>query len=101
MAVSTLVTTAGASNANAYVTLVVADQYHEDRPSVGTTWEDASDDEKNAAILWGTELLDSLMDWEGEVVDDIQSLLWPRYGLVYPSGYAVPSDIIPEQLQSG
>lgn len=99
MAVSTLVTTVGASNANAYVTLEVANQYHEDRPVVKTTWADASNAEKNAALLWATKLLDSLVDWKGWVVDDVQALLWPRHGMEYPSGYSVDNDIIPTELQ--
>lgn len=99
MSVSTLVTTAGASNANGYVTLAVANQYHEDRPPVSTTWAVASDAEKTAAIIWATKMLDSLIDWEGSVVDDTQVLDWPRYGMIYPSGYGVDSASIPTGLQ--
>lgn len=100
MAVSTLIATAGASNANTYVTLAVADQFHEDRPPSKTTWEDATNDEKNAAILWATQLLDALIVWSGTVIDGDQALLWPRNGMVYPSGYAVAMDIIPTELQN-
>ncbi len=99
MATSELVTTPGAANANAYVSLGVAEQYHSDRPAAGTTWAEASDEEKTAAILWATKLLDSLIDWNGYVVDDVQALLWPRVGMTYPSGYFVPQDVIPIQLQ--
>ena len=99
MPVSSLVITAGSATANAYVSLVVAEQYHLDRPAVGLTWTAASDAQKNAAILWATKLLDSLYDWTGYVVSSTQALLWPRYGMWYPSGYYVPSDIIPVQLQ--
>ena len=99
MATSGLVTTPGAANANAYVSQEVAEQYHADRPPAGTTWADASDEQKTAAILHATQLLDSLIDWSGYVVDDVQALLWPRNGLLYPSGFHVPNDIIPIQLQ--
>lgn len=81
MPVSTLVATAGAANANAYVTVAVADQYHLDRPAVGTTWSAATNDQKTAAILWATKLLDRLYIWNGTVVDSVQNLLWPRAGL--------------------
>ena len=67
MATSALVTTAGGSTSNSYVSLIVADQYHEDRPPAGTTWDDATDDEKNQAILWATKLLDNLIYWTGYV----------------------------------
>ena len=99
MATSELVTTAGAANANAYVSLEVAEQYHADRPPAETTWADASDEEKTAAVLWATKLLDSLIDWSGYVVDDVQALLWPRNGLLYPSGFHVPNNVIPIHLQ--
>jgi hypothetical protein len=99
MAVSTLVTTPGASNANAYVDLATADQYHSDRPAVGTTWSSATDVDKMQAILWATKLLDSLYDWTGWVIDDTQSLLWPRTGMYYRNGYYVPSTVIPTELQ--
>jgi hypothetical protein len=99
MPVSTLVTTVGAADANAYVTLTVADQYHLDRPAVGTTWDDANPRQKTAAILWATKLLDSLYDWTGWVVDETQALLWPRNGMWYRSGYYVPSTIIPTEIQ--
>lgn len=81
MAVSALVTTPGGATSNAYVTLAVADQYHEDRPAVGTTWADASAAQKNAAILWATTLMDSLWEWNGDTTDEVQLLLWPRFGL--------------------
>ncbi|KKK77624.1 hypothetical protein LCGC14_2851700 [marine sediment metagenome] len=100
MAVSTLVTTAGSATANAYVTLVVADQYDEDRPSVGTTWSSATDAEKNAAILWATTLMDSLWEWSGFTTDSIQSLLWPREGMLKRNEWEyVDDDVIPPELQ--
>jgi hypothetical protein len=99
MPVSALVVTAGSPSANAYVDLTVANQFHLDRPAAGTTWSGASDAEKQAAILWATKLLDSLIEWTGNVVDDLQALLWPRVGMWYRSGYPVPSTIIPAELQ--
>jgi len=99
MAVSTLVATAGASNANAYCTLSVANQYHEDRPAAGTTWADATNDEKIQAIIWATKLLDALYDWNGWVTTEDQALLWPRTGMWYRSGYYIDTDVIPTDLQ--
>jgi hypothetical protein len=96
---SALVTTAGSASANSYVTLAVANQYHANRPPVGTTWDDATSDEKGAALIWATKLLDSLIDWTGWVVTETQALLWPRVGMWYRSGYYVPSDVIPVELQ--
>lgn len=100
MTTSTLVATAGASNANVYATLVTADQFHEDRPAAGSTWADTTDDaDKNAALLWATKLLDNLFVWSGAVVDYDQALLWPRQGMWYRSGESVATTVIPTELQ--
>lgn len=98
MATSTLVATAGASNANTYATLAVANQYHDDRPAAGTTWADASDANKNKALLWATLLLDDHFEWEGVVTDEDQKLNWPRSGLVNTNGYNLDNDTIPEEI---
>jgi hypothetical protein len=97
--ISSLVTTVGASNANAYVSLAVADQYHSDRPAVGTTWSSATDVDKMQAILFATKLLDDLVEWTGWVVTETQALLWPRTGMWYRNGYSVSTTIIPTELQ--
>lgn len=81
MAVSALVVTAGSATANAYATRAFADQYHSDRPAVGTTWSAATNDQKDAAILFATKLLDVLFYWNGYVIDELQALMFPRYGL--------------------
>lgn len=100
MSVSTLVTTPGAADANAYCTLAFANQYHEDRPAVGTTWALASDDRKNAAILWATTLMDSLWDWKGWPTDALQALLWPRQGMIKLNNWDyVDIHTIPVELQ--
>lgn len=100
MPVSTLVTTPGSATANAYVTLAVANQYHLDRPAVGTTWSAATDDQKNAAILWATTLMDSLWDWTGYATDAVQALLWPRGGMLKRNDWEyVADDVIPVELQ--
>ena len=100
MAVSTLVTTAGSATANAYVTLAVADQYHEDRPAVSTTWASATDAQKNAAILWATTLMDSLWEWTGFSTDSLQLLLWPRQSMLKRNEWEFVLDaVIPIELQ--
>ena len=85
MPVATLITTAGAANANAYCDVAFADQYHLNRPPVGVTWANATADQKSAAILWATILMDRLWDWTGYVVDTTQILLWPRQSMLKPS----------------
>ena len=100
MAVSTLVVTPGLATANAYCTVAFADQYDEDRPSVGTTWSAATADAKAAAILWATTLMDSLWDWTGFSTDEVQVLMWPRQGMQKRTLYEfVDENTIPPELQ--
>lgn len=100
MPVSVIVTTAGAANANGYCDVAFADQYHADRPPVGTTWSAATPDQKAAAILWATILMDRLWDWTGWVTDSTQALLWPRQGMIKLSQWEyVDQHTIPTELQ--
>lgn len=99
MPVSALVTTPGSASANAYVTLAVANQYHLDRPAVGTTWSAATDDAKTAAILFATKQLDALYVWSGFAVDGTQALCWPRNGMLTRNGYTIATTVIPTELQ--
>ena len=105
MAVSTLVTTAGSATANAYISVTVADQFHLDHPQFGTTaatglWSVATTDQKSAAILWATKLLDRLFEWNGSVVDTTQKLLWPRAGLSDVNNWNnLSTTTIPDQIQ--
>ena len=100
MAVSTIDTTLGSASANAYCSLAVANQYHDDRAKAGdTTWTKASNTLRQEGILWATKLLDALVEWNGVVVDDVQKLMWPRYGLRKRNGYEQLSSEIPIELQ--
>jgi len=100
MAVSTIVSTAGAANANAYCDLAFADQYHADRPAVGTTWSGATPDQKTAAILWATVLMDANWNWFGWPTTEEQALLWPRQGMPNRSGWNYVNErAIPIELQ--
>jgi hypothetical protein len=100
MPVSTLVVTAGLASANAYCTVAFADQFFLDRSPTDATWAAATADQKSAAILWATKLLDALWEWEGYPTDAIQSLLWPRGGILKRNGWEyVPTDEIPVELQ--
>ena len=107
MPVSTLVATAGAVNANSYTTVAIADQFHLDRPVVGTTaatglWSAATTDQKTAALLWATKLLEQYFVWNGYITDSVtpQALLWPRTGLINLNGLSSLDDAtIPNQIQ--
>lgn len=99
MTVSSLVTTPGATNANAYVSVTNASQYLEDQFLDDSVWLDASDEQKQKAILQATRLLDRLIEWRGYVVNYTQALMWPRSGLYYRNGDYVPHDVIPVDVR--
>jgi len=92
-------TGSGLANANSYVTLDDADLYHEMRLHVAT-WTAASDDTKEAALMWATRLLDNLIDWSGYKTSETQALRWPRSFTYDLDGYLIESSIIPDFLKS-
>ena len=100
MTVSSLVTTPGATNANAYVTVAEASQYLEDQFLDDNVWLNASDQDARKAILQATRLMDRLIEWRGYVVNYTQALMWPRTGLYYRNGDYIPHDVIPEDLKN-
>jgi hypothetical protein len=92
--------TAGDAGQNSYITTAEVDTYFDDRPSSGTTWSGADEDDKIRAVLYATKLMDALFVWTGNASDPGgQGLLWPRVGMWYRSGESVPSDIIPDELK--
>lgn len=99
MANPTIDATPGGASANSYATLAVADQFHLERVPVGSTWADAENKDKSAALIYATRLLDALYEWEGFVVTAEQALLWPRQGMLYRNGYNVPVTVVPVELQ--
>ena len=99
MAVSTLVATAGASNANTYCTRTASTQYDDDHPQSGTTWSSASNDLKDQSLLMATRLMDEHIEWTGAPSDVIQVLNWPRSGMWDRNGNAMDSDSIPNGVR--
>ena len=93
-----IIVTPGGSTSNSYATLVEADAYHDTRLH-NTAWTSASDATKEAALIWATRTLDKNMCWNGQIASDTQALDWPRYGMVYKSGYFVDSDIVPQEVK--
>ena len=72
----TVVATAGASNANSYLTVAAADDLAD--LYLGTlNWASASTDNKGRALIMATRYLDEL-SYIGEKTAATQALLWPR-----------------------
>jgi len=98
MGTSTLVATAKSATANSYCTLAEADQYQDNRPAVSTTWADASENNKIRALLWATQLMESLFAWNGYATTTTQNLGWPRTGLLERTDVVLDSDTVPSEV---
>src|SRR5262247_1853050 len=97
MPLPTLDTTIGGANANTYVTLQAAEDYHDARLN-SEAWTAASADDKTRALLMAAKKLDS-ENWLGSRATSTQRLAWPRlyvqkvdglgsgYGWGYGYGY--------------
>lgn len=79
-----VVATVGGVSSNSYLTLADAETYFASRLYTDT-WDEASDDRKNRALIMATRLMDTWFDWSGEVASINQALLWPRMGVIRPN----------------
>lgn len=114
----TIVATPGAANANSYLTLAEAQTYFDSRaPLAG--WEDA--DDQSALLIMATRTIDMLLSgtrryvpgtkgqagyyvigsrWSGAPTDGVQALAWPRTGMLNRNGFAIASNVIPQDLKN-
>lgn len=84
---------------NSYVSLEDAEEYFANYPN--STWDEATDDEKIAALIRGARYLDLNYDWKGYKVDVEQLMEWPRRGVTVNNGgvlYLLDQDTIPDKL---
>lgn len=94
----TIVETAGAANANSFVSLAEAETYMESRLHK-TTWEDAEQSDKEAALIWAARLINRTVRFNGTKASDLQAMAWPRTGLVDESGFTVSSTSVPQTIK--
>lgn len=90
--------TIGGANANAYIDVAAADQIAEYRQQTFAIWSALTADEKGAALIGATSLLDDLQ-WNGVRTAETQALRWPRAGVVDQDDYVLDDDIIPKAVQ--
>jgi hypothetical protein len=64
------------SDANSYVSLEEANQYHQDRGR--EDWLALSDNEKKICLIKATEYIDNLFNWKGRRKYEAQSTAFPR-----------------------
>ena len=77
-----IVATVGSASANSFATLAEATSYMEARLN-STLWDAATTDSQNRALVEATREL-SAKTWNGNRVDEIQALSWPRDWAVDP-----------------
>ena len=97
---SSLVVTPGGASSNSYCSRAVADLYHTNRLHA-STWTNASEDTKDAALIMATRVLDQQFTWAGfRTYPGTQRLEWPRSGLLNEEGdLALDPTTIPERIQ--
>ncbi len=81
-----------------YATVAEADAFLAVDPERSMAWADLDPEGKGLRLIAATRRLDSLR-WAGSKADDAQAAEWPRRGLFYETGDAVPGDAIPERLE--
>lgn len=93
-----LITTPGASNANAYISEADADTYHSLRGNAA--WAAASSADKQAAIVRATFAIDGTYrrKFAGKKASATQPLEWPRSSAKDANGYTFDDDALPPAL---
>ncbi|MBL4793674.1 MAG: hypothetical protein JKY97_12200 [Citromicrobium sp.] len=76
---------------NSYVTLAEANALADTRLFAGS-WDAATDDTRERALITATALLDRLQ-WKGRPLVATQPLAWPRAPDARPYGYPLTTDI--------
>lgn len=93
----TVETGAGLVDADALVSVAVADAYHS--AIGGSAWAAATTDAKEQAIRRATAYLSGL-SWAGlRTHGRLQALAWPRGGVLDREGYGIDSGEIPIEVQ--
>lgn len=106
--VFTLETGQGLPNSNAYASLVEAENFM-DRvlDSYKSAWIAADDFQKEQVLIWATQILDEYIVFPcnayGVVprrVSPTQALNFPCYGIISPSGWVMPSNVVPTFMKN-
>lgn len=68
----------GLANANSYVSVAEADAFHVSNFHTATAWAALTADQKAAAVITATRILDQQWIWNGGKASTTQALQWPR-----------------------
>ena len=89
----------GGTDYPSYATVAEADAYLGVDPLRRAAWSGLRPQrDKGVNLIAATRRLDSL-NWAGSKAAASQATEWPRQGLFYETGDAVPGDAIPERLE--
>jgi hypothetical protein len=91
-------TGAGLADANSYADVDDGDAYH-DGHLYATAWTGASADQKSAALVMASRLIDAEYRFAGTRAVAGQALQWPRVDCLDPdTGDVVPDDSVPKPV---
>ena len=90
-------TTEGGASAEALISVADADTYFSRRGNP-SDWVDAATADKEAALRYGVEYMDSQFIWESVILDTSQSMLWPRAAYYDSEGRLIPATI-PDKIK--
>lgn len=88
----------GLSNATSYGSISGGDTYFVSRGS-SVEWQDASDTEKQGAMMYSTEFLDSNFNWKSSILKTTQSLGIPRVAYYDSEGRLIEG--VPLKIEYG
>jgi hypothetical protein len=99
----TLDATVGGPASNAYLTVAEATAFLDERLNTQPWYVQPQDvtlqAQREAALITATRLLDEQVRWVGTPSSSTQALGWPRSGLSFSLGQAIPPDVIPLTIQ--
>ncbi len=89
----------GKIDANAYVNVADGDAYHEGH-LYAAAWTGATADNKSAALVMATRLIDSQLRFAGFKANETQALQWPRRDCFDPDlGATTARDAVPKEIR--
>lgn len=94
----TVETGQGLPDAESYLSVADADAYH---TRFGNTSWTGTTPEKEIALRRATQYIDATygLRWQGQRVNSVQALDWPRYDVVTRDGYVLDSTTLPQALK--
>ena len=95
----------GKTDANTYADVADGNSFH-DGHLYATAWTGATDDQKSAALVMASRLVDAEFQFNGVQTTNAQALSWPRYrcpdpdrdGRLLLGDNSVPENIVPKNV---